>query len=224
MTIRDVIAYVDEIHDNEFSEALKCRWVSECEARIWSGIMLQPPQSFDNYEWQYDADRTLLMPPPYDEIYPAYLHAKIYLAYHEAQQYQNAMAAFNKLYDQTAIWYAKTFDPAHGGCMEVVEPETIVQGETVTIAFTLPYDATALGSLRATISANGRQLLTIEREQMTLSGDEALFALTQSQSLDLPVGIIRVSIAGTDTDGNRFEAYPPLEIRVVATGIEGVLS
>lgn len=224
MTIRDVIAYVDEIHDNDFSDALKCRWVSECEARIWSGIMLQPLAGFDNYEWQYDADRALLMPAPYDELYPAYLQAKIYLAYHEAQNYQNAMTAFNKLYDQASIWYAATYDPAHGGCMEIVALPTIVRGETAAVVFTLPYSGDRLSAMSAVLGSGGKTLLTLGMADMEIAGSEARFALNQVQSLSLPVGIMTVSIAGVDTDGQRFEAWPPLEIRVVETGVRGVIA
>lgn len=223
MTIRDVIEYVDEVHDNEFSEELKCRWVSECEARVWSGIMLLDPTAYEDYRWEYDADRELMMPAPYDEIYSAYLHAKIYLAYHEAQNYQNAMAAFNKLFDQTSIWYAKIYDPVHGGQMEIREVPTIVQGETAAVAFTLPYDHTALSALRAVLSAGGTAVETFEMADMELSGCEAVFTLTQEQSLQLPVGIASVAIGGADTEGNRFEAWPPLLIRVVETGIGGAL-
>ena len=223
MTIREVIAYVDEIHDNEFSDDLKCRWVSECEARIWSGIMLLDPLAYIGYEWQYDADRSLLMPAPYDEIYTAYLHAKIYLAYHEAQNYQNAMAAFNKLFDQTSIWYAKVYDPVHGGCMEIPEVPTIVQGETAAVAFTLPYDHTALSALRAVVSDGSGEILRVELGEMDLSGQEAVFTFSQEQSLSLPVGMIRVAVGGADQEGNRFEAWPPLMIRVVETGIGGAL-
>lgn len=223
MTIRDVIEYVDEIHDNEFSDELKCRWVSECEARIWSGIMLLEPLEYVPYEWQYDADRALLMPAPYDEIYTAYLHAKIYLAYHEAQNYQNAMAAFNKLFDQTSIWYAKAYDPAHGGQMEIMEVPTIVQGETAAVAFTLPYDHTALSTLRAVVTAGGAAVATFEMADMELSGTEAVFTLSEEQSLQLPVGIMSIAIGGADGEGNRFEAWPPLFVRVVETGIGGAL-
>lgn len=223
MTIREAIAYADAIQDNEFDEAIKCRWLSECEARIWRGVMLRDPMEYDDYEWQYDADRELMMPPPYDELYQLYLSAKIYLAYHEAQNYQNAMAAFNKLFDQTVIWYAKTYDPAHGGSMEIREIPTVVQGETVTVSFSLPYDAALVASLRAVLTSGGSTLVSFDRDGMALSGEEAAFTLTQLQSLTLPVGIISVAIAGTDADGNRFEAWPPLELRVVETGIGEVL-
>lgn len=218
-----MIAYTDEIHDNTVSQALKCRWVSECEARVWRGVMLLPPQEFAAYEWPMDADRTLLLPPPYDELYGAYLHARLCLSDQEPRQYQNAMTAFNALYDQTVIWYAGEFDPAHGGCMEIPEVPTIVQGETAAISFTLPYDASALGSLRAVVSAGEEAVLTVSGEEMRIDGCEAIVTLCQEQSLQLPVGLIRVHVAGTDTAGQRFEAWPALAIRVVETGIGEVL-
>lgn len=223
MTIREAIAYADAIQDNEFEEAIKCRWLSECEARIWRGVMLRDPMEYDDYEWQYDADRELMMPPPYDELYQLYLSAKIYLAYREVQNYQNAMAAFNKLFDQTVIWYAKTYDPAHGGSMEIREIPTVVQGETVTVSFALPYEARLVATLRAVLTAGGSTLVAFDRDGMALSGEEAAFTLTQEQSLALPVGIVHVTVAGADADGNRFEAWPPLELRVVETGIGEVL-
>ncbi len=223
MTIREVILQGDELQDNEFSEERKCRWVSECEARIWSGIMLLPPEGFFGYQWEYDADRELLLPQPYDELYLLYVSAKMYLAYHEAQNYQNAMAAFNKLYDQTSIWYAKAYDPAHGGRMPLRETPTLVQGESVTVEFRLPYGADALGSLSAVVTAAGSAVWTAEREDMVLSGETARFTIPQEQSLALPVGTAKISVAGTDLDGQRFEAWPPLTVRVVATAFQEVI-
>ena len=58
---------------------------------------------------------------------------------------------------------------------------------------------------------------------MDLSGQEAVFTFSQEQSLSLPVGMIRVAVGGADQEGNRFEAWPPLMIRVVETGIGGAL-
>lgn len=223
MTIRQVIALVNAVQDNDLPEEVKCRWISECEARIWSSVMLQDPMAFVPYEWQYDADRELLMPAPYDELYGAYLSARIYLAYHEAQNYQNAMTAYNKLLDQTSIWYAKTYDPSHGGCMPIIEVPTVVQGETVTVAFSLPYSSTALSALQVAVSNDTGVVMRASKDEMELSGSEAFLIIPQEQSLQLPLGILRVAIAGADLEGQRFEAWPPLAIRVVETGIGGAL-
>lgn len=121
VTIADLLAYIDEVEDNTFSEEIKCRWVTECEARVWCGVMLQRPEDFPGYRWPEDQGRTLYLPQPYAGLYEAYLLAKIALCQHETAQYQNAMALYNRLFDQTVIWYAAAYDPAHGGRMPLPE-------------------------------------------------------------------------------------------------------
>ncbi|MBE6935629.1 MAG: hypothetical protein E7458_03915 [Ruminococcaceae bacterium] len=121
MTVSDLLAYIEEVEDHTFSDEVMCRWAAECEAGVWCGVMLQRPEDFAGYHWPEDAGRTLLLPPPYSGLYEAYLLAKIALCHHESAQYENAMALYNRLYSQTVIWYAATYDPAHGGRMPLPE-------------------------------------------------------------------------------------------------------
>lgn len=49
MRITDVIGYVDRIKPNAFTDADKCRWLSEIEGLIWTEIFLLAPQEFRPY-------------------------------------------------------------------------------------------------------------------------------------------------------------------------------
>ena len=223
MTVREAISYTDALHDNEISEEIKCRWISECEARLWSGVMLLHAQEFVPLSWPADADAVLSAPPPYDELYTAYLSAKLYLAYHEAQNYQNAMQAYNTLYGQYSIWYAAAYDPAHGGRMELRQYPTVVQGETASIAFCLPYPAEEISALALKLRA-GDTVLSYSFSDCTWDGDTAMLTLAHEQSLALPAGIAAFTVTGVTKGGDRFEAWPPLTLRVVDTGYREVLS
>ena len=95
---------------------------------------------------------------------------------------------------------------------------------TVTVAFSLPVEAETLSALQAVVSAGGEPVYEAALDQMETDGAEARFSIPQEQSLALPVGILRVAVAGLTAEGQRFEAWPPLELRVVETGVREVLA
>lgn len=197
MRLTDVIGYVDRIKPNAFTDADKCRWLSEIEGLIWTEIFLLAPQEFrpyvmsasytaegicfpesdlvrlksplpdefsvggllkltagngsiyaansgsakyridgisadgceirvhadfpatgreeDTADWTlaFDGSQAVLMVrPPHDKIYAAYLTAMIDYANGEYNKYQNTMQMFNGYWGEYARWYARNFRPA----------------------------------------------------------------------------------------------------------------
>ena len=74
-TLKGVIAAVDEIKPNAFSDAAKTEWLNECEGLVQTEVMLLDIAECITYDAQTDAE--LLVRPPHDKLYRAYLIAMI---------------------------------------------------------------------------------------------------------------------------------------------------
>ena len=107
--------------------------------------------------------------------------------------------------------------------METAQYPTVVQGETASIVFVLPYEADEITSLALTLRA-GETVLSYGKTDCTFDGDTATLTLAQTQSLTLPAGIAAFTVTGLSAGGERFEAWPPLTLRVVPTGYREVLA
>lgn len=225
MTIREAIAYIDETFPNQFSEERKTEWIDRCEKMIVSEIMLLDPRKHETYRWAYDADRELIAPAPYDRLYTLYLEAQHYLASHEASDYQNTMQLFNSAWDDYSIWYADRYEPAQLAPPLRPRPapiETQVQGETITIRFTLPYDSGLLGALEVVMThAQGQSVYGMDA--LALDGQTATLTLSQETTLAMPVGIWSIHIIGADKDGVRFESHEPMQMRLIDTAYPEVI-
>ena len=78
-TLKGVIAAVDEIKPNAFSDAAKTEWLNECEGLVQTEVMLLDIAECITYDAQTDAE--LLVRPPHDKLYRAYLIAMIDFAH-----------------------------------------------------------------------------------------------------------------------------------------------
>lgn len=196
MKITDVIAYVDRIKPNAFTDDDKARWISEVEGLVATEVFLLDPGEFrpyvlsasytapgmcfptadtirlkspipdefsvggllqltggaiyednggatqyrieditddgceiklagasfpetgrdeDTADWTltFDGTETVLMVrPPHDKIYAAYLVAQIDFGNGEYNKYQNSLAMFNAYWGEYCRWYSRTFRPA----------------------------------------------------------------------------------------------------------------
>lgn len=196
MKITDVIAYVDKIKPNAFTDEDKFRWISEVEGMVATEVFLLDPGEFrpyvldavytaagacfptsdtirlrepvpddfsaggllslmggsiyranggsrkyriakisdDGHEITLDgasfpatgldedtapwtltfdgSDIVLMVRPPHDKIYAAYLVAQIDFANGEYNKYQNTLAMFNGFWGEYCRWYARHFRPA----------------------------------------------------------------------------------------------------------------
>ena len=112
-TLKGVIAAVDEIKPNAFSDAAKTEWLNECEGLVQTEVMLLDIAECITYDAQTDAE--LLVRPPHDKLYRAYLIAMIDFANGEYNRYQNTLQMFNAFYGEYMRWYARTYRPADGG-------------------------------------------------------------------------------------------------------------
>lgn len=119
-TIRDVIARVDEMKPNAFSQAQKLYWLAQLDGRVAADVMLMHISDIQQFHYRYpdDLDRELLVSFPHEEIYDYWLQAKIDEANGEDNKYLNTMEACNAAWDNFVCWFARTYRPAQGHLKE----------------------------------------------------------------------------------------------------------
>ena len=225
MTIRETINFVDEIMPNTFSERAKTLWLSQCDAEIWNDVMLLPSYAFPGYRWETDADRPLLAPEAYEMLYVYWLQAQMHKAYQEIAEYANDAQLYNSLRTRFVIWYADTFDPAHGGVMPLPPITTIRRGETATmLAALLPYEASKIDKLRLMFTSPDASF-TLTEDDVTMYDRYVSYTFTQAQSLALFPGMYDIAVGGLTTDGQRFETQVNLwKLSVLDTRMEETLN
>ena len=91
MTITECISYVDGIEPNAYTAEQKQRWIRECEGKVYRQVFcMQPWTGQDLEHWVYSVD-SLVIPEPWDKLYPRYLQAMIHYANGEYDRYAASM-------------------------------------------------------------------------------------------------------------------------------------
>lgn len=121
MTIKECIDIVDATKPNQYSDTDKVRWLSQLDYTIANEIIDTHvlPKGKDFIFEQYNPDRDLgkglIAPPPYDELYIAFLKMKIDEENGETARYNNSATMFNKHYMDFEKFYNKTHMPKQIG-------------------------------------------------------------------------------------------------------------
>lgn len=114
MRIEECINRVDATKPNQYGMDEKIRWLSILDASIKSDIIDMYEQTeteeFTGYTPE-DLATELIVPFPHDELYVAYLKAKIDEANGEAARYNNSASTFNGLLLEYSKHYNKTHTP-----------------------------------------------------------------------------------------------------------------
>ena len=117
MTVKECVEFVDGVKPNAFSTETKIIWVSQIEGRIASEIFLMAPAEMHQFIYRTaldDGDKELLVDPPYDDIYTAYLTAKVDSKNGEFNRLATAAQSFNRLWNEFSAFIANLYDPAAG--------------------------------------------------------------------------------------------------------------
>lgn len=112
MTIEESIAKVDRIHPNSMPIDVKIGILSRIDQYVYEEILQRREGAEDERFQEYtvdDTQRTLLVPPPYDELYVYRLDGEISYEDREDERQANAMA----LYNQSMLDYAKRYAREH---------------------------------------------------------------------------------------------------------------
>ena len=114
MTISEAISQADQLRPNDLDAATKLRWLSAMDGQIFTELLsahADAPASFDGYDAQTPQTTALLIPFPYDELYPRFLAMRIDLENGELDRYNNDAAVFNRLWQSTAAHHCRSHTP-----------------------------------------------------------------------------------------------------------------
>ena len=117
MTVEECVTIVDEVKPNAFEDDTKVRWLGQLEGRIAAEILMLAPcelRAFAFKSMDEDGDKELLVDAPYDDIYTAYLTAKVDSKNGEYNKLATAAQAFNRIWDEFSAMFANLYDPAGG--------------------------------------------------------------------------------------------------------------
>ena len=134
MTLQEAIAMADELKPNAFSPSVKVAWINALEGRIALSVFLM--SEADAAQLHYtteDLNETLLVKPPYDDIYELWLEAKIDYANGEYDKYQNTMAEYNAHYGEFVRWFAEKYRPAQPHCGRARLPEYYISAYSLAV-------------------------------------------------------------------------------------------
>ena len=103
-TMNSVIAYVDRVMPNRYTDEDKYAWLNTLEGMVirevlggeGSGLVIPD-----------DSDTELIVQSPYDSIYSLYVMAQIELLNKEYDHYNNYVLAFMDMYEQFKAWYIR---------------------------------------------------------------------------------------------------------------------
>lgn len=77
MTIQEAITYANAVKPNAFDNDTLTRWLNEVEGMVQTQVLLLRTEAIITYTYEKDANTTMLVRPPHDKLYPAYLEARI---------------------------------------------------------------------------------------------------------------------------------------------------
>lgn len=114
-TFREIIARVDEIKPNAFSESTKLNWLTSLNGKLAIDIFMMDIAEVRELPHGAGAmDCEPLVGFPHEEVYEEYLAAKIDAANGEASEYQNRMQIYDAYYTNFVSWFKATYDPVQG--------------------------------------------------------------------------------------------------------------
>jgi len=115
MTVRDCIGFVDDVKPNAFPAYAKLKWLGEIEGKIASEIFLMAPAELIRFRYTAEMqDYELLLDPPFDDIYIAYLTAKADSKNGEFNRLSTSAQAFNRKWNELSAYIANLYAPANG--------------------------------------------------------------------------------------------------------------
>lgn len=115
MTANKAIEIIDAAKPNAYDEEDKFRHLNELEGMIQRTVFQRNEDEMVKMVYPDDMDKELLVPFPYDEIYPMYLSAKIDYANREYANYNNSAMNFNDRFGEYKKLYIMEHMPNSAG-------------------------------------------------------------------------------------------------------------
>lgn len=127
MTIKDCIDLVDNQKPNQYTIKEKVMWLSFIDEIIINEVL----KTHEGYDGRYDDFKgytedklsvVLIVPSPYDRLYPAYLKMKIDGENGETARYNSSSALYNSYMLEFRKHYNKTHMPLTSGAKKPLPP------------------------------------------------------------------------------------------------------
>lgn len=115
MTLFEAISQINNLKPNTYSQSDKVKWLSTLDGIIKTEIIDTHEGAeqveFNGYDDDTDISTELLVPAPYDSIYPLWLSAQIDFANGEFDRYNNGVQAYNDAFSAYEKHYNRTHLP-----------------------------------------------------------------------------------------------------------------
>lgn len=163
MKLAEIIATVEQTRPSSYDKNTLTQWLNELEFQAIDQVFskheppeppicltckekdtceeYRPPEVFNGYVYDLDADTELMIPNQFSGTYTSYLYAKIDFNNAELDRYQMDVAMHEAEWQAFAAWYRRTHKPrrknheipvyykhspeadGHCRCVQRVEPE-----------------------------------------------------------------------------------------------------
>lgn len=105
MTIQEIISSVDGVKPNAYDDEEKLRWINELERRIETNVY----DKTDGFTVHESTDEDTLLGAAWDDLYKAYLTARIASANGEYSEYANLINDYNEMAGEFQRWYCRHY-------------------------------------------------------------------------------------------------------------------
>ena len=102
-TMNSVIEELEEVKPNVVPDEIKYKWLANLDGRISIEVFGQKEATV--YTLPDDADKTLMVSAPYDDIYVLYCSAMVDFYNREYENYNNAVMVFQESMGALKTWY-----------------------------------------------------------------------------------------------------------------------
>lgn len=104
MTINEAIKEADDLRPNALKLSYKLRWLQELDRDI-ANMMGVDYEETSIYN--YEGERELLMPAPYESVYVYHLMAEIDMAIEDSDKFVNDSTIANQKLAEAKAWYRR---------------------------------------------------------------------------------------------------------------------
>ena len=112
-TVNSAIQEALQLHPDNITESIKCRWLSELDGKISRETMFR--EDFVTYRFPEDGEKELLVKSPYDNIYELYIIAMSDFFSGELSNYSSSAVLFEQAYSEFRKNYIRNNMPPQSG-------------------------------------------------------------------------------------------------------------
>ena len=107
-TMNSTIEHIDRLKPNVYTDEDKYEWISRVNNMIATEVHQTEPVV---YAIPDDADKELLVPAPYDDLYGLYVASMIDFYNREYGHYNNSTMMFSERLEAYKAWYIRQHNP-----------------------------------------------------------------------------------------------------------------